>query len=75
MMNRSPYVMTYFHPRDFDPDQPVIQELSFFRKFKSYVGLSSAFEKLELLISDFEFLDIAGADSQIDWNLAKRIKL
>ena len=25
---KSDYVMTYFHPRDFDPDQPMIKELS-----------------------------------------------
>lgn len=75
MMNRSPYVMTYFHPRDFDPNQPVIQELTFFRKFKSYVGLSTAFEKLELLISEYKFIDLATADSQMDWGLVKKVKL
>ena len=67
--------MTYFHPRDFDPNQPVIKELSKARKFKSYVGLNSAFNKLENLISDFEFIDIATANRSIDWNNVKKIKL
>ena len=73
MMKKSDYVMTYFHPRDFDPHQPIIKELSIARKFKSYVGLGSAFNKLERLISDFEFIDIDSADKIIDWKEQKRI--
>lgn len=75
MMKKSYYVMTYFHPRDFDKNQPVIRELSFKRRFKSYYGLDSAFPKLERLIDDFDFIDINEADKQIDWNLTKNIKL
>lgn len=75
MTRKSDYVMTYFHPRDFDFNQPVIQELSRLRKFKSYVGLKSAFDKLERLISDFEFIDIITADSKIDWESLKKIEL
>lgn len=40
---KAPYLMTYFHPRDFDPEQPVIDSLPSMRKFKSYVGLAKAF--------------------------------
>ncbi|MDR0585263.1 MAG: polysaccharide deacetylase family protein [Treponema sp.] len=65
--NKTAYVMTYFHPRDFDPGQPVIKDLSFMRKFKSYVGLSGAFNKFRKLINDFDFIDIAEADKMIDW--------
>lgn len=65
---QSDYVMSYLHPRDFDPDQPVIQELSVFRKFKSYVGLKGATKKLEHWLSDFEFIDAGTAINQIDWN-------
>lgn len=73
MMKRSDYVMTYFHPRDFDPDQPMIEELSAIRKFKSYYGLGSAFDKLEKLISDFEFIDLNEAVGRVEWDKAKRI--
>ena len=73
MMNRSEYVMTYFHPRDFDPKQPIIEELSRVRLFKSYVGLSSALKKLNHLISEFEFIDIATANASVDWKSAKKI--
>jgi len=75
MMRSSDYVMTYFHPRDFDMYQPMITDLSFVRKFKSYYGLGSAFHKLENLIDDFEFIDIAEADRLINWKSQKIIRL
>ena len=74
-MNRSDnYVMTYFHPRDFDPEQPMIKELSPIRKFKSYYGLSSSLHKLELLIQDFDFISLNEADKIIQWENVKSIK-
>ena len=74
MMSKSDYVMTYFHPRDFDTMQPLIKELSIARKFKSYYGISSAFQKLERLITDFDFVDIEQADNLIDWDNCKQIR-
>lgn len=62
---QSDYVMSYLHPRDFDAGQPVIKELSVFRKFKSYVGLKGAEKKLEKWLTDFEFVDIQTAVKQI----------
>ena len=69
------YVMTYFHPRDFDPDQPIISELSLYRKFKSYVGLKNSLNKLHNWVSDFSFVDLSTADKNIDWSGVKEIKL
>lgn len=66
--NKSKYVMTYFHPRDFDPNQPVITDLSFFRKFKSYIGLRNCLNKLENWVNDFDFIDLKSADKIIDWD-------
>ena len=57
----------YLHPRDFDATQPIINELSVIRKFKSYVGLKGAESKLEKWLSDFEFTDMATAIQNIDW--------
>ena len=74
-MKKSDYVMTYFHPRDFDHTQPMIEGLSALRKFKSYVGLKGSYNKLEKLISDFEFVDLDTANKQIDWSSAKKIIL
>ncbi|MRT16868.1 DUF3473 domain-containing protein [Vitellibacter sp. q18] len=69
------YVMSYIHPRDLDPEQPVIKELSPSRKFKSYVGLKNSRFKLEKWLTDFDFIDVGTAENQIDWNQVKRIEL
>ena len=63
----SEYVMTYFHPRDFDADQPMIPNLSASRRFKSYVGLRGAEAKLVRLLNDFTFVDVRTAVSRVDW--------
>ena len=73
--SHSSYVMTYFHPRDFDPDQPIIDSLPALRKFKSYVGLSKAFHKFQRLLNDFEFVSVEEADKLIDWNTVRVLKL
>lgn len=69
------YVMTYFHPRDFDPGQPMIEGLSYLRKFKSYYGLENCMPKLERLIQNHHFIDLQSADSQVDWVNAKVVKI
>lgn len=69
------YIMTYFHPRDFDAEQPMIEDLSYLRKFKSYYGLSTAMGKLEFLIKKFPFVDLAEAEQLIDWEDARVVKL
>lgn len=75
LMRRSHYVMTYFHPRDFDPGQPLVAGLSPLRVFKSYHGLGGAEAKLERLISDFEFIDLRTAVARTDWSQARRVVL
>jgi hypothetical protein len=67
--------MTYFHPRDFDPDQPVISDLNSIRKIKSYYGLSSSLEKLSGLIKKFKFLALDEAEASINWNNTKKIHI
>jgi polysaccharide deacetylase family protein (PEP-CTERM system associated) len=73
--NQTDYLMTYFHPRDFDAGQPLIKGLPLARKFKSYVGLSGAYGKLQKLLADFEFTDIAEADKSINWETARTITI
>jgi polysaccharide deacetylase family protein (PEP-CTERM system associated) len=73
--NQSNYVMSYFHPRDFDYNQPMIEDLSILRKFKSYVGLKTSYKKLNHWLSDFDFLDIHQADKKIYWDKVKQINL
>ena len=60
--------MTYFHPRDFDPNQPMLDGLSIKRKFKSYYNLSNAYPKLIKLVNDFDFIDMKEASQLVDWN-------
>ncbi len=72
---KSEYMISYIHPRDLDAGQPVIRELPWSRKFKSYVGLQGAEEKLRRLLTDFHFTDLATANKQIDWANAPIINL
>ncbi|MGH1454586.1 MAG: polysaccharide deacetylase family protein [Paracoccaceae bacterium] len=70
-----PYVMTYFHPRDFDPDQPLVPGLSAARRFKSYVGLRGALPKLETLISENEFVTLGAAEAATDWQAVPAVRV
>ena len=69
------YIMTYFHPRDFDPDQPMIPGLSRVRRFKSYVGLKTALAKLEALIEQHDFISLDMADKSLDWGHLPKISV
>lgn len=75
LYKRSEYLMTYFHPRDFDAGQPVLENLSRIRKFKSYVGLKNSKEKFSKLLRDFDFVDIKTAVEMIDWDNVPTVKL
>jgi peptidoglycan-N-acetylglucosamine deacetylase len=75
MTKNSDYVMTYFHPRDFDSEQPMVPGLNFVRKFKSYYGLKGCLSKLDKLIKKYEFVDIRTAEASIDWEKAKVVNL
>jgi polysaccharide deacetylase family protein (PEP-CTERM system associated) len=72
---KSPYIISYFHPHDFDIDQPKLNGLSPVRKFRAYYGLDDAQQKLERWISDYAFTDLQSADKTIDWSNAPIIKL
>lgn len=73
--NDSSYIMTYFHPRDFDPEQPMIEELSLSRKFKSYYGLAKSQKKLVRFVNDRHFISLGEAEAQIDWNNVPAVTL
>jgi polysaccharide deacetylase family protein (PEP-CTERM system associated) len=75
LFEKSNYVMTYFHPRDFDYLQPVIPDLSMVRRFKSYYGLRHAERKLDKLFNDFDFIDVQTAVRSINWDSVERIRL
>lgn len=54
-IGQSDYSLTYFHPRDFDPSQPLAPGLPLKRRFMSYYGLKSSRVKFESLLRDFKF--------------------
>ena len=74
-MAKSDYVMTYFHPRDFDPDQPVLLDLSLTRKFMSYTGLKNSYNKLNRLLNDYKFNTVEETGNLINWNEKPLINL
>lgn len=69
------YMMTYFHPRDFDTGQPKVKGLPLDRQFKSYVGIKNNFKKWKKLLNDFEFVNVEMADKKYDWNISRIIEL
>lgn len=75
LSSRTDYLMTYFHPRDFDPGQPLIPGLGLIRRFKSYYGLGSAENKLKQLLDDFEFIDLRTAVTRINWSQMARLDM
>lgn len=72
---RSSYMMTYFHPRDFDAEQPIIRSLPLKRRFKSYVGLKHSFSKFQRLLDDIEFVNLPEAEKMIDWEKSSKVVL
>ena len=66
-MNNSDYVMTYFHPRDFDKEQPRWEGLSTKDKYLNYVGLNGAYDKWLKMMDDFQFVNVEEADKLVDW--------
>ena len=67
LFKKNKYNMTYFHPRDFDPNQPILDGLSPLRIFKSYIGLKGAKKKFINTLDDFDFVDISTFSKNIKW--------
>ena len=68
----SDYIMTYFHPRDFDEDQPMLKHLPIMRKFKSYYGLKKSGAKFDKFVSDFKTTSILEVSEKYNWNMATK---
>ena len=69
------YVMSYFHPSDFDPGQPQMPQLTKMRQFKNRVGLKGSYKKFKKYMNDFDFASLVAADQLIDWDKAKVISV
>jgi hypothetical protein len=75
LWRRSDYTMTYFHPRDFEPDQPLLPGLGPMRRFKSYYGLNRAESKLRAILREFSFESVESAEDKVDWANAPVVRL
>jgi len=71
--NESDYIMTYFHPRDFDAHQPMVPGLNVVRKFKSYYGLKETKSKLTKWLKDYDFIDLKEANKLVNWETANKV--
>lgn len=69
------YLLSYIHPRDLDAGQPMLKDLPLLRKFKSYVGLKGAEDKLRKFLTDFQFHDLSYGIANFDWNKAQVVRL
>lgn len=72
-MNKLNYNMTYIHMRDFDFEQPQINDLSFMRKFKSYHGIKEAYPKFLKMLNDFKWISVGQALDKIDFNTVRKV--
>jgi len=66
--NKVDYLITYLHPRDFDPNQPVLNELPFVRRLKSYYGLKNSIKKFDRIMKKYNFVNISAAEKIINWD-------
>lgn len=69
------YLIAYLHPRDLDPGQPRLDEMSRWRRFKFYYGLKASEGKLRSWLTEFPFTDLRTAASAIDWSAAPQVYL
>ncbi len=75
MARKSDYIMSYFHPSDFDPGQPKMPHLPLKRQLMNEVCLKGAFEKFKRYIKDNHFTTIESASKQIDWTKVNMLSL
>ena len=68
------YNMTYFHPRDFDNNQPRIN-MPPLRYFKTYVGLSSSKLKFKKILDTFDAISVSQDLKRRDLSSSKVIDL
>ncbi|AMR32345.1 hypothetical protein A0256_13395 [Mucilaginibacter sp. PAMC 26640] len=74
LINKQPYNMAYFHPHDFDGEQPSLN-LSIIADTRRTIGSATAGQKFKALLSSIEFVDVAACDKIIDWTRAPVVNL
>jgi len=51
-LKKNDYMIMYFHPWEFDPEQPRVKDVKFSYSFRHYVGLETTLLKLDKFISE-----------------------
>ena len=89
-MKKSPYVMCYFHIGDLLPESSSVMSKEAYEAYfketgtfkarymhyiKNNLGKKNALQKLMCLIDETEFLDLRQADSEMDWDSSRIVKL
>lgn len=69
------YSMSYFHPRDFDVDQPRLQNLNPKKYIKTYLGLRNSFKKFQWLLKNYKFENIEQRLRKTNTDNLKEIQL
>lgn len=72
---KSDYVLSYFHPSDFDPGQPKMPQLSYIRQFKNRVALKGAYKKFKKYIDTFDFVSMDTTAGNIDFRNCEIVDL
>lgn len=71
-VSESEYNMMYMHVHDFNGNQKRVLQA---RYIQSYYGNKTSMNKLEKLLSDFDFINVKEAVEKIDWSNVQKIKL
>jgi len=60
------FIMSYFHPRDFDTGLPWDKRLSVMRNWKNTVGSQSTLQKLEYFVKRYRFATVGEAMAKLN---------
>ena len=74
MFSKSDYVMTYFHPHDFDSKKPLPFGLSPLGVWRRRYGVAGCLGKFNKMLNSHDFLSVKQAVYNCDFNI-KRYKL
>ncbi|MBN2615539.1 MAG: polysaccharide deacetylase family protein [Bacteroidales bacterium] len=71
----APYMMYYFHPRDFDDGKVKKTDERLFFRLRYKVGTKKTLHKLATLNQKIDFVDLETADAKIQWKKVKQFRL
>lgn len=69
---RDPYVLYYFHPRDFDDGKIQKPDNRWLFRLRYGMGTKNTFHKLDLLSQKVDMINLGTSASQINWDVQPR---